>query len=80
MRKIYMVLYERKAIFMDDLKRIFGNRIGNRLLRMGISTIDELERYCQETPFKEFHGSCVWRGIGVTGYKQIEEFLCEEES
>ena len=65
---------------MGDLKRIFGNRIGNCLLRMGISTIDELERYYQETPFKEFHSSYVWRGIGVTGYKQIEEFLCEEES
>ncbi len=38
---------------MDDLKTIFGTRIGNALMRNGIYSIDELKEYVSKHPLEE---------------------------
>ena len=34
---------------MIDFKKLFGNRIGNALLRMGIRDVKGLKQYCVDT-------------------------------
>lgn len=60
---------------MDDLKKIFGNRIGNALARNGISNISKLKEYIVDYPFYTNTRSYLWRGIGLEAYKIIETYF-----
>lgn len=61
---------------MDDLTAIFGNRVGNRLYRLGIKSIEELKIYISKHPIEE-KGSdyWIWYGIGPKGFETILNYL-----
>lgn len=63
---------------MNELNKIFGNKIGNALLRNGVNNIEELRQYSTKIPYYQNIRACYWRGIGDKGYKIIENYLREE--
>ncbi len=65
---------------MIDFKKLFGNRIGNALLRMGIRDVKGLKQYCVDNPYYSNTSAYIWRGIGDVGYSMIDDFLKKTES
>ena len=63
--------------FMDNLKSIFGTRIGNALLRNEIHNIEELKKYCVDHPYHSNTKAYIWRHIGERSYKIIDNYLKE---
>ena len=64
---------------MDDLKAIFGTRIGNALMRLDIYSIEELKEYVAKHPLEEHNRNYyVWRRIGQKSYEQIINYLRDQ--
>lgn len=72
-----IILMKGMDMNMNELKKIFGNKIGNALLRMQINSIEELKTYHALHPFEGNTKYYIWRNIGPVSYNIIKEYLEE---
>lgn len=64
---------------MDDLKAIFGTRIGNALMRLKIYSIEELKEYVSKHPLEEHKRNWyIWTRIGPKSYERIIDYLKDQ--